>query len=41
MIEEVLEFELDEALKMIDLGEIQDGKTIMLIQHVKLKRILD
>ena len=38
---EVLEFEIDEALKMIDLGEIQDGKTIMLIQHVKLKRILD
>jgi GDP-mannose pyrophosphatase NudK len=38
---EVLEFELDEALKMIDLGEIQDGKTIMLLQHVKLKRILD
>jgi len=38
---EVLEFDLDEALKMIDLGEIQDGKTIMLLQHVKLKRIID
>jgi hypothetical protein len=33
---EVLEFGLDEALQMIERGEIQDGKTIMLLQHAKL-----
>jgi nudix-type nucleoside diphosphatase (YffH/AdpP family) len=38
---EVLELDLEEALKMIEIGEIQDGKTIMLLQYVKLKRILD
>ena len=30
---EVLEYQLDEALRMIETGEIQDGKTIMLLQH--------
>jgi GDP-mannose pyrophosphatase NudK len=38
---EVLEIDLDEALRMIELGEIQDGKTIMLLQHAKLKRLVD
>jgi nudix-type nucleoside diphosphatase (YffH/AdpP family) len=38
---EVLEIDLDEALQMIDRGEIQDGKTIMLLQHAKLKRLVD
>jgi len=38
---EVLEIDLDEALAMIELGEIQDGKTIMLLQHAKLKRLVD
>src|SRR6516165_66802 len=34
---EVLELQLDDALKMIEIGEIQDGKTIMLLQYAKLK----
>jgi GDP-mannose pyrophosphatase NudK len=38
---ELLEFNLDEALEMIENGEIQDGKTIMLLQHAKLKRLID
>jgi GDP-mannose pyrophosphatase NudK len=38
---EVLEIALDEALDMIEIGEIQDGKTIMLLQHAKLKRLVD
>jgi GDP-mannose pyrophosphatase NudK len=38
---EVLEFTLDEALRMIERGEIEDGKTIMLLQHAKLKRLID
>ncbi|WP_207461553.1 NUDIX domain-containing protein [Azospirillum sp. SYSU D00513] len=33
---EVLEPTLDEALAMVDQGEIVDGKTIMLLQHAKL-----
>lgn len=37
---EVLEIDIDEALKMIDQGEIKDAKTIMLIQHVRLKNII-
>jgi GDP-mannose pyrophosphatase NudK len=36
-----LELDLDEALKMIEIGEIQDGKTIMLLQHAKLKGFTD
>lgn len=38
---EVLEPTLDEALCMIDRGEIIDGKTIMLLQHVKLKGLME
>jgi GDP-mannose pyrophosphatase NudK len=38
---EVLEFDLEDALKMIEMGEIQDGKTIMLLQYVKLKGLVD
>ena len=33
---EVLEIGIDEAMKMIDNGEIKDAKTIMLLQYVKL-----
>ena len=37
---EVLEISIDEAIKMIETGEIKDGKTIMLLQYVKLHNIL-
>lgn len=37
---EVLEIPFDEALQMIDSGEIKDGKTIMLLQYAKLKNLL-
>jgi nudix-type nucleoside diphosphatase (YffH/AdpP family) len=37
---EVLEFSIDKALEMIKSGEIKDGKTIMLLQYVKLNNIL-
>jgi GDP-mannose pyrophosphatase NudK len=37
---EVMEVDVDKAMKMIDTGEIRDAKTIMLVQHVKLKGIL-
>lgn len=37
---EVLEFSIDNALEMIKSGEIKDGKTIMLLQYVKLNNIL-
>jgi ADP-ribose pyrophosphatase len=37
---EVLELGIDQALSMIETGEIADAKTIMLLQHVRLKRIL-
>ncbi|SOD14894.1 GDP-mannose pyrophosphatase NudK [Pedobacter xixiisoli] len=37
---EVLEFDFEDALNMIDSGEIKDGKTIMLLQHLRLKSIL-
>lgn len=33
---EVLEYDFDEAYRMIGTGEIRDGKTIMLLQHLKL-----
>ena len=33
----VLELNIDDALAMIDSGEIVDGKTIMLLQHAALK----
>jgi nudix-type nucleoside diphosphatase (YffH/AdpP family) len=37
---EVLEVSLEEALDMIDEGQIVDGKTIMLLQHLKLKGLM-
>ncbi|PZU83680.1 MAG: GDP-mannose pyrophosphatase NudK [Chryseobacterium sp.] len=37
---EVLELDIDKALAMIDSGEIKDAKTIMLLQHLRLKNIL-
>lgn len=37
---EVLEIDFDKALAMVDAGDIKDGKTIMLLQHLRLKRIL-
>jgi nudix-type nucleoside diphosphatase (YffH/AdpP family) len=37
---EVLEIPIDEAMQMIDSGEIKDGKTIMLLQYVKLKNLV-
>ena len=37
---EVLEMNFDDALNMIDTGEIKDAKTIMLLQYLRLKNIL-
>ncbi|MGN6212735.1 GDP-mannose pyrophosphatase NudK [Parafilimonas sp.] len=37
---EVLEFEITEAMNMIETGKIRDGKTIMLLQYIKLNNIL-
>lgn len=37
---EVLELNITDAMKMIETGEIKDGKTIMLLQHIKLSGIL-
>lgn len=37
---EVLEFPFETALGMIDSGEIKDAKTMILIQHLRLKGIL-
>lgn len=37
---EVLELPVDKAMAMVDSGEIKDGKTIMLLQYVRLKGIL-
>ena len=37
---EVLEIPFKKALQMIDAGEIKDGKTIMLLQYLRLKNIL-
>lgn len=36
---EVLELPLDEALAMVEDGRIADGKTIMLLQWVALRRV--
>ena len=36
----VLEISIDDAFKMINSGEIRDGKTIMLLQYIKLNGIL-
>jgi GDP-mannose pyrophosphatase NudK len=37
---EVLELPFNEALKMIETGEIKDGKTIMLLQYAHIHRLL-
>ncbi|CAN5391706.1 GDP-mannose pyrophosphatase NudK [soil metagenome] len=37
---EVLEMTIDQAIQMISTGEIKDGKTIMLLQHIKIHNIL-
>lgn len=37
---EVLEITFDKALKMMYSGEIQDAKTIILLQHAKIKNLL-
>lgn len=37
---EVLEIDIEEAMNMISTGHIKDGKTIMLLQYIKLHRIL-
>lgn len=37
---EVLEMNFDEAMKMIEAGEIRDGKTIMLLQYAKLNNLM-
>ncbi|MDC7998043.1 GDP-mannose pyrophosphatase NudK [Gilvibacter sediminis] len=37
---EVLELAFDDALAMIDSGEIKDGKTIMLLQYAKIHQLL-
>lgn len=37
---EVLETNFEEALRLIDTGEIRDAKTIMLLQYLRLKKIL-
>ena len=38
---EVLELTLDEAMTMIARGDINDAKTVMLLQHAKLSRLMD
>ncbi|OXA97379.1 GDP-mannose pyrophosphatase [Flavobacterium oncorhynchi] len=37
---EVLEYTFDEAYAMIESGEIVDAKTIILLQHAKIKRLI-
>lgn len=37
---EVLELDIDKAMHLIGTGEIRDGKTIMLLQYIKLHNIL-
>lgn len=37
---EVIEINIDRAMKMIETGEIKDGKTIMLLQYIRLNKIL-
>lgn len=36
---EVLELPLTEALRMVTTGEIQDGKTILLLQYLRLRQL--
>lgn len=37
---EVLELNIDDALKMIETNEIKDAKTIMLLQYIRINKIL-
>ncbi|MFI5453655.1 GDP-mannose pyrophosphatase NudK [Pedobacter sp. UC225_61] len=37
---EVLEFKIEKAMSMIENGEIKDGKTILLLQYIRLNNIL-
>ncbi len=37
---DVLELNIDHALKMVDNGEIKDGKTIILLQYIKLHNLI-
>jgi nudix-type nucleoside diphosphatase (YffH/AdpP family) len=37
---EVLEIDFNKAMSMIETGEIKDGKTILLLQYIKLNQIL-
>ena len=37
---EVMEIGIDEAMAMVKAGDIKDGKTIMLLQYVKLNQLL-
>ena len=37
---EVLEIQFDEVMKMMESGEVKDAKTIMLVQHLRLRNIL-
>ena len=38
---EVLEIKLYNAMQMVETGEIKDGKTIMLLQYLKLNKFSD
>lgn len=38
---DVLEISFDEAIRMMEAGEIKDGKTIMLLQYALIKKIFD
>ncbi|NWE92932.1 GDP-mannose pyrophosphatase, partial [Pseudomonas reactans] len=38
---EVLELGFEQALGMVQSGEIVDGKTIMLLQHLELRMLRD
>lgn len=38
---DVMELPLSRAMQMIDTGEIMDGKTIMLLQHLRLRQLED
>jgi GDP-mannose pyrophosphatase NudK len=37
---EVLEIRFDKAMQMLDEGQIKDAKTIMLLQYIKIKKLL-
>ncbi len=37
---DVLEMNIDNTLKMVDNGEIKDGKTIILLQYIKLHNLI-